>query len=101
MEMPLADVVDRYTVLILKDQNGIPVKEELEQYRKCCMNLEWKELLRINSLMWKLEEMISDETDLATIGALYLALRGLTKRRVEAKNQIAVKHQQPPEVKSY
>ena len=101
MEMRLADITDRYTILLLKQQHGIRIEEPLDVYKLACQNVDCQELLEINSLMWEIEEKISHATSLEAIGVMYLALRGLTRRRVEAKNRIAAKCHEPLEAKSY
>ena len=101
MEMLLADLVDRYTILLIKQQKGLRVEEPIDEYKRACLDAPCQELMEINSLMWEIEERISRATDIEAIGIMYLALRGLTKRRVDAKNRIAARCHEPLEVKSY
>lgn len=102
MEMPIADVVDRYTILLIKQEHGLNVTDaELEEYCLVSSGYNFVDLLNINSQMWDLEEQISKTRSLTEIGRLYVELRRLTKRRVEAKNRIAFLCNEPREVKSY
>lgn len=103
MHMPLADVADRYTILLLKMEHGLKVQEDLGPYIEL---LDWygidsTELLTINRRMWDLEDEITDELDMTRVGYLYLALRKMTVKRVEAKNRIALLVNQPQEAKNY
>ena len=103
MHMPLADVADRYTILLLKLEHGLKVQEDLGPYIELLdwYAVDYTELMRINRRMWDLENEITAERDLARIGALYLALRKMTVKRVEAKNRIAQSVNQPQEAKNY
>ena len=42
MEMTIADVIDRYTILVIKDENELSVKDELEVRRILENPLFWK-----------------------------------------------------------
>lgn len=102
MKMPVADVVDRYTILLIKKSHGLKVPdEELEAYRVESCDHDYMELLNINRQMWDLEEQITKADEAFEVGLLYWNLRDLTKRRVEAKNRISERCGQHLELKSY
>jgi hypothetical protein len=101
MEMPMAVLADKFTILTLKLERGLDVKDEWNAYREAVGDLDVDELMNINLQMWNLEELISVETDLAKIGAYYLALRGMTAQRIAAKNAIAKRYGEYLEVKDY
>lgn len=102
MKMPVADVVDRYTILLIKKSHGLKVPdEELEAYRVESCDHDYMELLNINRQMWDLEELITKTQDPFEVGLMYWNLRDLTKLRVEAKNRISERCGQHLELKSY
>ena len=101
MKLTQAELADRYTILCLKREHGLPVEEDVSQYAAELMQVDCSELLTVNRRMWELEDQISQTTDLAEIGALYLELRAWTLQRVAAKNRIAERCGEPREVKGY
>jgi hypothetical protein len=107
MDMPIAEVVDRYTILTMRRQKQPGRLRAFDaQWEACRKVIDDKQLdpdalFRINGQMWEVEERISTETDLATIGILYLALRWLSSKRIEEKNRIAEQHGEPVEKKTY
>ena len=93
MEMPLPDIMDRFSILILKWINGADVKMELMTYSKeCPMNNLFFDLLRANANIWKLEAAIrngkEESISLEEIGRRALAIRDTNRIRVEIKNKI-------------
>ncbi len=106
MKMPIAEVADRYTILLTKVQQGIEPVEILNDYAVELDNVDYKTLHSININMWMLEDEITKELgrsdkDYYKIGALYQQLRKLTIARMEAKNKIAAQHGGPIERKNY
>ena len=103
MKMPIADVADRYSILVLKRFHELQIDEDLEAYERELGGVNYDFLSEINGLIWNLEEAISGEgeTEKEEIGRLCLRLRELTKLRVEAKNKIAQEHGGPVERKTY
>ena len=75
MKVSFGEIVDRYTIEILKETNGT-------------MDVEFVTLMyRVNKEMWELEEVISKTEDLAEVGRVYRQLRELTKKRAELKGE--------------
>jgi len=101
MKMPIAEVADRYTILLIKKEHGLNVDEDLEQYKSALRGVHTLSLYIINKAMWVLEDAISVECNMASIGATYLELRKLTLERTTAKNKIAAEHGGPIERKNY
>jgi hypothetical protein len=101
MKMLIADIADRYTILLLKKEHEVEVDEDLEQYEEELKGVDTSSLYSVNRSMWKLEDMITYEPDAEVIGLHYLTLRRLTKKRVEERNLIAAKHGEPLERKTY
>ncbi len=90
-----AEVIDRYTILLLKYQNGINVEKELAPYLEAVVDyaeMYSDRLYDINSRMWELEDRITEEGNLKKVGALYMQLRDLTLQRMEVKNEITKKY---------
>lgn len=101
MKMPIADVADRYTILLIKVVKHIEPATILDGFQAELTSVDYKKLSKINSRMWELEDAITAACGMAEIGALYLELRELTKQRVEEKNRIAAEHGGPMERKNY
>jgi hypothetical protein len=102
--MTVADAADRFAILCLKGRHGQNVREQREAYRQQAEQAgpgRLDQLHTLHGLMWTLEDMISSESDLATIGAFYLALRWLNSKRVQVKNAIAESLGEPTEEKTY
>lgn len=103
MEYTTADLVDRYTILLLKQEHGQDHIAELAEIKNGGKpdGIDYSLLLQINRLMWNIEEKISSTTDIAMLGAYCLSLRHLNMLRIVAKNVIASGCEEPTEVKSY
>jgi hypothetical protein len=108
MEMPIAEVVDRYTILCIKQMLGVDFdEEELVQYEAAVAGVDAEsinELLRVNRRMWNLEAEISRElaiSDFAAAGRVYSDLRAWTICRNNIKNQIAEQYGGPQNIKRY
>ena len=84
MNMEIKEIVDRYTILRLKIENGIDAFNELEMIKKELPQYLDEKLLRTlqeaNKQVWELE---------AEVGRLALRIREWNTRRTEIKNQIA------------
>jgi hypothetical protein len=94
MEMPLADVYDRISILTLKAMHGADVKEEMEYFLRdgFYIDTNFMELLKINYKIWQLESAIrngKDELPLEVIGMRAIEIRNWNRCRVEIKNRIA------------
>jgi CRISPR/Cas system-associated protein Cas7 (RAMP superfamily) len=104
MKMPIADVADKCTILLIKILHGLDVSiRELGVYLEECKenNINIDCLHIINRNIWMIEEDITKETKLEKIGKLYLELRTLNMLRVNEKNKIAKEHSEPMELKKY
>ncbi len=105
MKMPIADVADRYTILLTKVNEGIEPTEILNDYAKELDGVDYKKLHSINISMWVLEDEITKElkqtANYYNIGVMYKDLRKLTVERMEEKNRIATEHGGPIERKNY
>lgn len=96
MNIPIGDLVDRYTVLVLKLEHGLKVRQELDKYLdEIPPNLskdKIKELYQVNKRIWDLE---------AKIGKLALEVRSLNSLRTEKKNEIAALYNEFLDQKTY
>lgn len=104
MEMPLAEVLDRLSILKLKVEriNEPHLKKELESFnyaieefknRGTIIKDEWlNELYKINSKIWSLEADIrkgkENEIGLEEVGRRAILIRNLNRERVALKNKI-------------
>ena len=52
MNQSIADIADRYTILLLKRDNGLDVEEELQECKSHLDGVDYHELSKINGLMW-------------------------------------------------
>jgi len=105
MEMPLSEIVDRYTILQLKSQriDRGRFAKELSLYEKALQQCqqrglsvkdEWIEaLLEINGRIWDLEADIrkgkEGKLGLEEVGRRAIAIRDINRERVAMKNRIA------------
>ena len=102
MEYPIAELADKYTILLLKKEHGFNVTEQLNLISPLVVRVPTLNLYEINKKMWNLEEKItSNQHDLALAGKLYLELRELSLQRVNAKNKIAKYWGEPMEDRKY
>lgn len=103
MNMTPADLADRYTILLIKQEHNLDVAEELAAVATevVALAIDFSELLQINRIMWRLEELASRERDLECLGVFHLALRQMTLARTKAKNDIAYIHGGFRELKDY
>lgn len=85
MNIPIGDLIDRYTVLVLKLEHGLKVRQELDKYLDEIppqLSKETiKELYGLNKKIWDLE---------TKIGKLALEVRELNDLRSKKKNEIAI-----------
>ena len=107
MEMPLPEILDRYSIVKLKvERIGEPhLKRELdayaqaiEEYRKKGVRIEqlWiDQLYDINRRIWDLEADIRSGKEgklgLEEVGRRAIAIRELNKKRISLKNAIIEK----------
>jgi len=105
MEMPLPEVIDRYTIVRLKSERIGPneVAEEysalqscLDGYKRDGIKIDdaWVEkLYELNGQIWDLEFDIrrgmEGELGLEEVGRRAIAIREINKKRVGVKNKIA------------
>ena len=110
MEMPISEVVDRYTILRLKIKYFPTSKELLNQFNiyklevdKCLAGLKEDErrtaksliqkLYRINKIVWDLEANLSNIFEeggsLAKAGKIAIKIRIHNGRRIQMKNKIS------------
>lgn len=101
MLFSLGDILDKYTILLIKRSKGLDVDKEIEEFEKeklfslgqlLSNGSEifhyFKQLLRINRIQWELEDQISNLMDRKDIGNLFLKIKAQNKIRVETKNKI-------------
>jgi len=109
MLMTNGELLDKYSILLIKNKHGLPVEKEVQE---CCQEADgllqgkyikqqFNELYRVNNLMWILEDAISTKEDLDSIGVLCLALRSLKMDRNRIKNAIHDRYCEPTEHKKY
>lgn len=95
MEMPLSDVYDRLSILLLKYMHDpLPeITEELEYYLEegFYLDIRFAKLLSINFEIWQLESEIrrGAQLDLGEVGRRAIAIRNWNRERVRIKNEIS------------
>jgi len=105
MEIPLAELIDRYSIMRLKAERiGDPylnnelvvLQHSIDRYKErgTLVSEEWiQKLYEINGKMWDLEYDIrkgkEGELGLEEVGRRALLIRDLNKQRVSVKNEIA------------
>lgn len=102
--MPIAEVADRYTITMLKNDYAharSQPTESIEEYQQELEGVDVRQLIKINTAIWHIEDLITKLWGVEQIGSLYLALRSLNKDRIEEKNKIAAEHGGPMERKNY
>lgn len=99
MKVQPADIVDRYSILLLKSKHGIDVNDELDAY-EMELNNDFREyvsdLEEINGRIWELESDIRNGKEgklgLEEVGRRALAIRDLNNKRIKIKNNISKKY---------
>ena len=90
--MQVSDILDRYTILKIKKENGLDVEEELKVYEKEIFEKDYGNtfgLYEVNKLIWeKMDEFIGESKDLAVIGKLSLEVEALNLVRNKIRNAI-------------
>ena len=105
--MPLAEVVDRFTILCIKLEKGLDCIKELDSYRTSLERVDKalvNKLRTINKQMWEAEEVITElieKKEYTKVGRKYKTLRRLTLERNVAKNQIAGRYGEYQNIKKY
>ena len=108
MEMPIGEIFDRYTIVKLKFEklkNGTEIADQLKLYereielqinkldlkKKEVAKQLLKELFRVNSIIWDLEQELRDgfekNTSLGEIGKTAIEIRNYNGIRVRTKNE--------------
>ena len=98
MKMQIAEIADRYSILLLKlERTDLDVTQELVQYRNATSNYsninKWiEELKTINGRIWDLESDLrkgkEGELGLEEVGRRALRIRDINNERVACKNKI-------------
>ena len=104
MEMPLPEIIDRYTIVRLKSERigADEVASELAAYTEAIdgfrqrgieIRQDWIErLYELNGQIWDLEHDIrkglEGELGLEEVGRRAIMIRGINKQRVAVKNEI-------------
>ena len=103
MMVSVGEMIDRLTILLLKQAHGALVEDELRVYAeglceddlwgKAWVQKEFLELFFVNAAIWQLEWQVRQgregELSLEEIGRRALAIRDLNAQRVAAKNRLA------------
>lgn len=106
MKMPIAEVADKYTILLIQIKHNHSIYQDIKSYEQLLAGTQVETLLAINTSIWDIEEIITEElrnqvVDYSSVGAYYSVLRILNLQRVKAKNKIATQHSEPTEMKTY
>jgi hypothetical protein len=103
MKMPISEILDRYSIAILKkeranaenEQEIQDLNDEIDNYRNQSPELidrKIQQLIEINGKIWDLESDIrkgkEGELGLEEVGRRAILIRGLNKIRVGYKNEI-------------
>ncbi len=104
MEVPLADIVDRFSILILKWIHGINVRDDLLVYGKeCPIDNLFLDLLKVNAEIWELESDIRMGKEgilgFEEVGRRAIAIRDKNQYRIRIKNKIAMAVNESLEIK--
>lgn len=105
MNYPLAELIDRYSILLLKKERLPEDKSlglQLSQFKSAirAYNYPWSfifadKLLKVNGKIWDLESDIRKGREellgLTEVGKRALAIRDLNKERISIKNDVAKK----------
>jgi len=98
VEYPFAEVLDRYTILCLKEHFGVDVEEELNEFEAVVaehFGEVWPmvrptiALATCNALQWVLEGQVGEGHSAADIACAALQIRRSNVERVAAKNAVA------------
>ncbi len=96
MDIEIKEIVDRYTILRLKQIHFQDVEKELNAIKAAMpKNVDpslVKELQRANAMVWDLE---------AQVGKLAIEIRTWNTKRTEIKNKIAAKYGGHKDTKQY
>jgi hypothetical protein len=112
MRMKQSDVMDRWTILLMKARVDQSAKAELEEYQRegndIFSGTEWRQLLpwimqlmEANAKIWVLESAIRNGKDMPAeeVGRRAIEIREYNKLRVAAKHSIDAWFGQSPDVK--
>jgi hypothetical protein len=102
--VPTSEIMDRFSILILKWIHGADVRDELRAYAKeCPITDPLFDLLRINFDIWQLESDIRKGKEgiigLEEVGRRALAIRDKNRERINIKNTINASTKMFSEVK--
>lgn len=90
------DLADRYSILVLKKEIGLPVNDELNEikeelkifFRTDGVSDLFNELLKSNRKQWELEDELRTSSSLEEAGSTALKIRECNSNRVTLKNKI-------------
>ena len=113
MEMPLSEMLDRYSILLLKkkrlpenaavDAEVAKFKTAIDAYPQKDYQKELDELIEVNGKIWDLESDIrrgkEGELGLEEVGRRALKIRDHNAERVKIKNAVAEKLGEFKEIK--
>lgn len=101
MLFSLGDILDKYTILLIKKSKGLLVDEELNHFNdKKLFSIGqllnngveifhyFNQLLKANQVQWELEDQVTDAMNRNEIGNLFLKIKAQNNIRVEIKNKI-------------
>lgn len=104
IRMPISEIVDRYTIALLKNENTEEdLSVEIKVYQDEMRNYKDIEpfvvdLYKINSRIWTLEASLragkEEDLPLATIGLRALQIRDINRERIAVKNKIVEKYKE-------
>jgi hypothetical protein len=105
MEMPIAEVLDRYSILLLKiERTRCDFSEEYDQYHNAVKDYRdlysgdgvdgfIGRLVEVNGKIWDMESDIRSGKEgkftLEEVGKRAIAIRNINNERVKIKNEIA------------
>lgn len=98
MEYPIAELVDRAAIFVVKAENGLPTKPQVDLLSNAVPAAERKnylELVKIHRVIWAKEEIITEsyaKNDFLAAGKIYKEIREFNVRRLEIKNGIALRY---------
>ena len=101
VEIGVGEFLDRYTILLLKQNNGLDVSNELKQYQTQVHSLDNHEkftdlLYEINYRLWNIENQNRQTGDVSKFTIVYNDIRSYYKKQADIYYSSSIK-----ETKSY
>lgn len=104
MKYTTAELMDLYSILMIKDEHGLDVKDQMDKVEEEIKDVPigyLEELYKVNKIVWLFEDLAELVKDTKAQGYLYQGMRIHNKKRVQIKNKISKMLDERTEKKSY